>query len=164
MYITIFSCLLSWISDIDECQENPDLCDYGEKCVNEPGGHSCVPIAGPKPPSSVTPKTQSTTTTRSTPRQPPSTTTTRTTPRTTTTTTSTTTRTTPTTTRTTPSTTTTRSTTTRSTTTTRKTAPTTTTTARPTCPRGYNFVPETYACAGKQRINYNIVDECHIQN
>ncbi|XP_044256252.1 fibulin-1-like [Tribolium madens] len=34
--------------DIDECVENEDPCGPNEDCVNEPGGHNCVPKSGKK--------------------------------------------------------------------------------------------------------------------
>ena len=31
--------------DVDECAENPDICDGGQ-CVNVPGGHHCLCYEG----------------------------------------------------------------------------------------------------------------------
>ncbi|XP_072401961.1 uncharacterized protein [Diabrotica undecimpunctata] len=54
--------------DINECEEEENLCAQNEKCVNEPGGHTCVPQdnSGSIPTSKVIPTTRSTTTTSTT--------------------------------------------------------------------------------------------------
>lgn len=41
------------ISDIDECNENPELCDESEECINELGGHNCIPKPTSKLPTSL---------------------------------------------------------------------------------------------------------------
>ena len=36
------------ISDLDECQENKDICGGG-KCTNTPGAYRCICVGGLKP-------------------------------------------------------------------------------------------------------------------
>ncbi|KAJ8955314.1 hypothetical protein NQ318_003407 [Aromia moschata] len=33
-----------FVLDINECVEEPDSCKENEECVNEPGGHTCIPL------------------------------------------------------------------------------------------------------------------------
>lgn len=50
--------------DIDECEENKEICGKDEKCINEPGRYACVPTA--KSTTEVTTTTKKTTATEKT--------------------------------------------------------------------------------------------------
>ncbi|KAJ8928538.1 hypothetical protein NQ314_018914 [Rhamnusium bicolor] len=58
--------------DINECEEDSELCKENEQCVNEPGGHTCIPLKD-------SPLARTTTTTIAAPTTTPTTTTTTTT-------------------------------------------------------------------------------------
>ena len=46
LFPSIFSVL--WFADLDECQENKDICGGG-KCTNTPGAYRCICVGGLKP-------------------------------------------------------------------------------------------------------------------